>query len=366
MWNAIVDVADVCHSEELYPIGAKGPFPARLDAVVSAWRARHGADVRVELVVAKALLPALDAADRSELSRRAARGEVTVRAVADTFLLERAEAEGLHVLSGDHFLDFRVRHPWIRSHPERFHHWHQDEHGVHFVPRGIDPGPPRPLAPEDVEGLDGSARPHPGPEILNTRWRCAEPRCPYARTWTGLIPVWPRVDVDARALCPECAGVLAAQGPRRATRQVELADHATGESIERLPLELGINLVLGRGRIANGYNLGTRQRRFGEAVRYISRQHVLLRFATGRAGERVLAVDLGSANGTEIERWNGAGHEPGRPLAVDVEEMLAPRDRLVLGGGVRVEVGAHDLDPKAPPRDVEHTEHVARRTVPRG
>ncbi|MEU0936634.1 FHA domain-containing protein [Embleya sp. NPDC005971] len=378
-----MDVANVCHSEELYPIGEKGPFLARLDAVVDAWRARHGADVRIELVADKALLHALDATDRRDLRRRVADGEVTLRPVADTLVLERAEADGLHVLSGDFFLDFRRRHPWIPAHPERFHHWHQDARGVRFVLRGI--GAERERGRGDFE--DGAGAGHRGgeatgfrgrevaggdevtaggefaglrdehfdpgehPGIANTRWRCEEPLCVYARMWTGRLPVWPRVDARAGAVCPECASPLRALGPRRPTRQVELADHATGEPIERLPLELGSNLVLGRGRIANGYDLGSRQDRFGEAVRYVSRQHVLLRFAEGRAGEHVFAVDLGSSNGTEIERWNGSTHEPGRPLDADTEELLAPHDRLVLGGGVRVELPQHHLDPtNEPPR----------------
>ncbi|MET7298364.1 FHA domain-containing protein [Embleya sp. NPDC005575] len=368
MWDAIVDVANVCHSEELYPIGEKGPFLARLDAVVHGWRARHGADARIELVADKALLHALDASDKRELQRRAARREVTLRAVADTLVLERAEADLLHVLSGDYFLDFRRRHPWIEAHPERFHHWQQDAHGVHFVPRGIGPEHHQRVsrAEEIKEFRDKHLDPARHPEIMNTRWRCVEPLCLYARMWTGRLPVWPRVDAGARAVCPGCASPLRALGPRRPTRQVGLADHSTGESIERLPLELGSNLVLGRGRIVNGYNLGSRQDRFGEAVRYVSRQHVLLRFAAGRAGEHVLAVDLGSSNGTEIERWNGSAYEPGRPLEVDVEEILTPRDRLVLGGGVRVEVSGRRFNADDLPRITDDSGGEATRLRSRG
>ncbi|OPC83673.1 hypothetical protein B4N89_24465 [Embleya scabrispora] len=345
MWDAIVDVADVCHSEDWEPAGAEGPIPARVDAATAAWRARHGADARVELVVDRALLYTLSPADAHALRRLVGLGEASLVPVADTVILERAEAGGLHVLSGDRFLDFRRRHPWIEAHPERFHHWRRDADGVvRFVPAGIRPESPVARV-EDV----GDRCPDPArhPEIVRTRWRCAEASCVYGRTWSGRLPVWPCVDDGGRAVCPGCASVLRAAGARRTMREVALADHAGGASIERLPLEVGDALVLGRGRIDNGYDLGGRGHRFGEAVRYVSRQHLLLRLASGRAGEHVVAVDLGSANGTEVERWNGATYEPGRSLAVDTEVVLAPRDRLVLGGGVRVEVADRRIDAAA-------------------
>ncbi|GCD93275.1 FHA domain-containing protein [Embleya hyalina] len=341
MWDAIVDVADVCHSEEWEPAGAEGAILARVDAAKAAWRARHGADARVELVVDRALLYTLSPADAQALRRLVGRGEASLVPVADTVILERAEADGLHVLSGDPFLDFRRRHPWIEAHPERFHHWRRDADGVRFVPAGIRPESPVARA-EDVDDRHPDSARHP--EIVRTRWRCVETSCAYARTWSGRLPVWPRVDGGGRAICPGCASALRAAGARRALREVALADHAGGASIERLPLEVGDTLVLGRGRIDNGYDLGGRGHRFGEAVRYVSRQHVLLRLTSGRAGEHVVAVDLGSANGTEVERWNGATYEPGRPLAADTEVILAPRDRLVLGGGVRVEVADRRID----------------------
>jgi FHA domain-containing protein len=344
VWDAIVDVANVCHSEDLYPLGAKGPYLDRLDAVVAAWRAAHGADVTIELVADKALLHAVDAADKRTIQRMVSRREMSLRPVADTLMLDRAQEGRLHVLSGDHFLDFRRRHPWIDRHPERFHYWTQDADGVRFVPRGIKVEHHQRIsrAEEIKEFREKRLDPVRHLEIMNTRWRCVDAFCLYARMWAGQLPVWPRVDAGARAVCPGCAGDLEPLGERQQTRQVSLSDHGNGHSIERVPLELGTNLVLGRGRIVNGYNLGSRQQRFGEAVRYVSRQHVLLRFETARAGERVVAVDLGSSNGTEIERWNGVGYEPGRPLAVDAEVVLTPSDRLVLGGGVRVEVsGRH-------------------------
>ncbi|MFI1577091.1 hypothetical protein [Embleya sp. NPDC020630] len=344
MWDAIVDVADVCHSEEWEPAGAEGAVLARVDAAKAAWRARHGADARVELVADRALLYTLSPADAHALRRLVGLGEASVVPVADTVILERAEAGGLHVLSGDRYLDFRRRHPWIEAHPERFHHWRREADGVvRFVPAGIRPEAPATRTEDDVD--DRCPDPARHPEVVRTRWRCAEESCVYARTWSGRLPVWPRVDDGGRAICPGCASALRAAGARRVTREVALADHAGGASIERLPLEVGDTLVLGRGRIDNGYDLGGRGHRFGEAVRYVSRQHVLLRLAPGRAGEHVVAVDLGSANGTEVERWNGATYEPGRPLAVDAEVILAPRDRLVLGGGVRVEVADRRIAP---------------------
>jgi len=352
VWDAIVDVANVCHSEDLDPLGTKGPYLSRLDAVVDAWRIAHGAGVRVELVADKALLHALDPTDKRRLARMASRREVSLIPVADTLVLERAQESRLHVISGDRFLDFRRRHPWIEDHPERFHHWRQDADGVRFVPRGIRAEHHRHVSrAEEIKELrEKHLDPRLHLEIMNTRWRCQDSVCLYARMWAGQLPVWPRVDAGARALCPGCGGVLDPVGPRRTTRQVSLSSHTTGESIERVPLELGTNLVLGRGSIANGYNLGSRQQRFGDAVRYVSRQHVLLRLEGGRSGERVAAVDLGSSNGTEIQRWNGTAYEPGSPLTVDVEVVLTPQDRLVLGGGVRVEVSGRRFNADDLPR----------------
>jgi hypothetical protein len=76
---------------------------------------------------------------------------------------------------------------------------------------------------------------------------------------------------------------------------------------------------------------------YRDAVLKVSRLHLLLRLEEVSAVNwRLVAIDLDSTNGTEVERWAGAGFLPSREVGSDKETFLSARDRLVLGGAVQL------------------------------
>jgi hypothetical protein len=154
--------------------------------------------------------------------------------------------------------------------------------------------------------------------VLRTRWSCGDPHCTAATTRQGELLLWPVADAEGRTRCPVCTGLLTAIGRRKMTKQLVLCD-MTGAELLRVPIEAGVDVVIGRGRGIYGVGidaLPSPPERYGR----ISRQHVLLRL---RPDGSVLAVDLGSANGTRI-------HRAGAPTGDGVR--LTPHTAVTLGG----------------------------------
>jgi FHA domain len=346
-WNAVIDVSNVCWSPYLPPEDRHRPRLRRLHLVMTAWRELHGDDVQFRLVADDSLWRAFDADDLREFRRLIHDGELVTRAVADPLILELARDENLHVISRDHYIDHRAAHPWIEISPDRFHCWRLVGDQVVIEPLGIVAHSAQTVSVaieikdlKRVTRLDSKNARHR--KILGTRWRCPNVRCSEASQWQDQLLTWPAVTAEGTALCPSCASTLTGLGPRDPLYEVVAADRASGGEIMRFPLEAGIPLIIGRGAGLKGVDLSARQTPFRDAVMHVSRRHLLLRIEHVNTSRRIVAVDLGSRNGTQIERWEQKEFLAAKAIAADKDVYLGSKDRLVLGDAVNLRLsGKH-------------------------
>ena len=251
-WNAVIDVSNVCWSPYLPPVGQRAPVWERLGLVMAVWREQHGCDAQFELVADDSLVRVLgvDAKRFVELKRT---GEIRTATVADGEILRLAAEGGLHVITRDHYTDYRATHRWIERSPDRFHAWDTGADGtVRLAPLGI-----RTRSAQDVSQarevkvlrwsakLDARNQAHR--KILQTRWRCPNVSCRQAAQWQGQLLAWPRISQEGTAICPSCRRPLVALGPRAALHEVVVADLESQAEIMRFPLELDCPVIVGRG-----------------------------------------------------------------------------------------------------------------------
>lgn len=369
-WDAVIDVSNVCWSPQLPPVGRRRPSWERLDLVVSAWRQAHGPDARVHLVADESLMRALE--DAGELRQLAAHGGITMSQVADSVILPMARDRGLHVITRDHYVDHRVEHPWIERSPWRFHGWDTVAEQVQIAPLGITPVSAQEVSlAREIKDLkrtrlDPKNQVHR--RILHTRWKCGNTSCTLAASWQEQLLVWPLVSPSGEAMCPSCDQPLASLGPRAQLHEVVVAVRGEEPEAEimRFPLETDVPVIVGRGRGIKGIDLtmdplsDRRAETYRDAVLRVSRLHLLLRLEEVSAVNwRLVAIDLDSTNGTEVERWAGAGFLPSREVGSDKETFLSARDRLVLGGAVQLRLSGRRYNaelgfpPPAPPPVVD-------------
>ena len=335
-WNAVIDVSNVCWSPHLPPVGRQAPVWGRLDLVMAAWRAQHGADARLELVADDSLARVLGADARAFLALKRD-GGITTASVADDEILRLAQADGLHVITRDHYTDHRAAHPWIEQSPERFHAWDTVDGVVRLAPLGIRARSAQDISQAvEVKRLRHSAkldaRNPAHRKILQTRWSCENTSCRQAAQWQGQLLAWPRVTPEGSAVCPSCSRPLVALGPRAALHEVVVADAASHVEIMRFPLEVDCPVIVGRGPAVKGIDLAMYAEGGRSPIDTVSRQHLVLRLTdAGAANWRLSVIDLNSTNGTTVERWTGGGFDPARPVPADTETRLGTRDRLILG-----------------------------------
>lgn len=335
-WSAVVDVSNVCWSPYLPPLGQQAPVWGRLDLVTAAWRAQHGTDARLELVADDSLVRVLGPDARAFLALKR-EGGIRSASVADDEILRLAQDGGLHVITRDHYIDYRAAHPWIEQSPERFHAWDTVEGLVRLAPLGIRTRSAQDVSQAvEVKRLRHSAkldaRNPAHRKILQTRWGCENTSCRQAAQWQGQLLAWPRVSPEGSAVCPSCSRPLVALGPRAALHEVVVADAASHKEIMRFPLEVDCPVIVGRGSAVKGIDLAMYAESRRSPIDTVSRQHLMLRLSdAGAANWRLSVIDLNSTNGTTVERWTGSGFDPAKPVPADTETNLGTRDRLILG-----------------------------------
>jgi FHA domain len=359
-WNAVVDVSNVCWSPYLPPLGQRAPVWGRLALVTDAWRVQHGAEARLELVADESLFRVLGPDARRFLDLRRD-GGIRTASVADDEILRLARAEGLYVITRDHYVDHRAAHRWIESSPDRFHAWDTVDGVVRLTPLGI-----RMRSAQDVSQarevkllrysakLDAKNPAHR--KILQTRWNCPNTSCRQAAQWQGQLLAWPRVSPEGIAVCPSCSRPLASLGPRSALHEVVVADLDTEEELLRFPLEVDCPVIVGRGAAVKGIDLAMYTSGGRRAIETVSRSHLLVRLQeAGSANWRLSVIDLNSTNGTMVERWTGKSFEPARAVPPDQETHLGTRDRLILGDSLLLRLSGkrYLAEPTAPPPEPE-------------
>jgi len=344
-WDAVVDVSNVCWSPQLPPEGRRSPLWHRLDLILDAWRELHGTGTRFTLVADESLVRALDVV--AEYRRLRDEGALFTRPIADALILELASDHGLHVLTRDHYVDYRPQHPWIETSPEKFHCWAMADGRVRIVPLGIVHASAqtisRAIEAKDLKRTKLHSNDPQHRKILGTRWKCANTLCVQAAQWQDQLLVWPVVTPDGAVLCPSCGLPLLALGPRDPLYEAVVEQRASGAEIMRFPLEVNSPVIVGRGSTLKGVNLAMDQASFRSALMRVSRQHLLVWIEdVNGTTRRMVVIDLDSRNGTSVERWTGAAFDPPKPLAPNRDTIIGSKDRLILGGTVNLRLsGKH-------------------------
>ena len=344
-WDAVVDVSNVCWSPLLPPVGRRTPLWHRLDLIRAAWRELHGSHTQFVLVADESLVRALD--EVGEYRRLCRSGELATCPVADSLILEQARDRGLHVITRDHYVDHRIRHPWIGNSPEKFHGWSTVGGRVRIEPLGIVPRSAQTVSEAiEVKDLKGVRLDPWNPRhrrILRTRWKCDNTFCVEAVQWQDQLLVWPVVTSSGVALCPSCNFPLVELGPRDPLYEAVVESRGSGEEIMRFPVEVGSPMIVGRGTSVKGVNLAMYRGSFDSALTTVSRRHLLMRIdEAGDGNRRMVVLDLESRNGTAVERWTGTAFQPPKPLWPTQEAILGYKDRLILGGTVSLRLsGKH-------------------------
>lgn len=336
-----VDLSNVCWSARIPPLGAGIPRLARLDAVQDAWRRRFGPGAPLTVIADRSLRHQIGRAERPRFDALLGSGAMTLAPTADPELLRLARDRQWYVVSGDQFLDLRRDHPWIAGAADRFLGW--DLRGGRLVlrPSGIREVPEQQISraveakslkwPHRIDVRDPAHL-----RVLRSHWRCSGPRCLRALLWPDHLLDWPTLTAQGAVLCPACNSALTEAGPRGAVRSLVVSDAASGTELVRFPLCQDTPVLLGRGRLAHGINLEAPELRQSPAIGRVSRRHLMLNLTAAPGGPRITAVDLGSGNGTVVERG-----EPGavpRALEPGGEVVLGDRDALRLGDAVTVRV----------------------------
>ena len=338
-WDAVIDVSNVCWSPHLPPVNRPTPLWHRLELVLAAWRELHGSRTQFMLVADESLVRVLD--DVTEYRKLRDSGELVTRPVADSLILELAWDRGLHVITRDHYVDYRALHPWIENLPERFHCWSTANGRVRIEPLDIVPRSAQTVS-EAVEAKDlkrtklNSKNPLHR-KILGTRWKCANTLCVEAAQWQDQLLVWPVVSPRGIALCPTCDTPLQELGPRDPLYEVAVEHRGSHEEILRFPLEVNSPVIVGRGSALKGINLALPQVPFRSAAMQVSRQHLLMRIEeVNGKNRRMVVIDLESTNGTAVQRWKGTTFQQPKPLSPNRESILGSRDRLILADAVNL------------------------------
>jgi hypothetical protein len=338
-WGAVVDVSNVCWDQQLPPSRTRRPVWSRLGLVMAAWQREHGSNVKLVLVADDSLVHQLD--DTREYGQLLKAGKLITRPTADATILALANDQNLHVITRDHYLDSRREHPWIETSPYRFHQWQVQGRTLRIVPLGITASEPHEIERAiETKTLQRSRLDPRNPRyrsILETRWQCRNTLCPEAAHWQGHLLVLPLVTSNGHALCPTCDEPLADLGRRPRVHEIVVEDRMSGAEIMRFPLEADTPVVVGRGLSLKGVNLQV----YGlatelvPAVQKTSRRHLILRVEEpGSDKRRMVVTDLGSSNGTTVERPAKAGLGKPTTLEPGRETYVTEGGRVTLGGTV--------------------------------
>src|SRR5690606_22107617 len=341
--GAVVDVANVCWSSRIPPVGRHEPLLSRLALIRECWDRQYG-PAALTLIGDLSLEYTLPESDKPRLRKLVESGELRLVPHADPEILELARDKGLHVISADRFIDPRRAHPWIAGAADRFLSCEYGADGLQLVPSGIREVPEQVKSRhEEAKELGFAYRINIGKgahrRVLRSEWRCTGRSCVEAMASPDRLTSWPRVDQDGSVRCPSCGSPLEEAGPRGITRMIVVADRAGGE-IVRFPISEGVAVVVGRGRLSYGINLGAGGLPSPRARAQVSRQHVKLQLTGAHA--RLAAVDLGSSNGTTIRRGNAPRESRLKP---GTEVIVGDRDALLLGGAVVVRLSGHRFLP---------------------
>jgi hypothetical protein len=260
----------------------------------------------------------LDERGRTALRAWQSRGRALLEPWADPAICERAgQHDGVHIVTNDNFRGLRRMFPFLQGF-DRIWGFRLDERPSVFRRALAELGDAEiSRAEEDEERTPKRLRTATGMRLLAREWQCVNQVC----TWSDFSAIEELpLNRDGTAACPSCEKPLQDAGAASSTRAIKIG--VLDEVVERAPVPLGASVTLGRreGR----FRIDLRgMAPTGEAQR-VSREHL----SVFNMNSRILVEDLGSTNGTVIEREDGGRFvlAPGRKLILTENEraLLAP------------------------------------------
>lgn len=334
----VVDLANVCRSEDIPPSGK--PSWARLETLAESWSRWPSAypNPRVKLIADSSLRGDLSPSDKRLLRDAENEGWAEVHDYADPVILDYGEEFSCLVLSRDQFVGFRRERPWIEESPDQFITWVEadgraDLRRAEWRAR-TDYSVSRAAERDELKALRIDPSSERGSALLRNVYRCDNPGCMRRAFGASDAEVAPTpTSQNGSPVCQNqlCRQPLTVVGRRAETAIVKLAATSDAPHWERIPLSKGTSLVIGRA----SEDISLKDIVSDADRRRISRTHLKVAFD----GHRVFVADLGSSNGSEFRRWDRADrrHRHAERLRNGEPEELGPRDRVILGGVLLVE-----------------------------
>lgn len=330
--DLLVDLSNVCRDKDLG--GRADASWDRYGLVLAAWREQINRDSRVLAVADDNLFRLLRTMqDKAAFVAGQGRGEVITAPDADPVILDMARETGAAVLSRDGYVGHRRKHDWIQGDAEHFWSWRALSDGVRIQRREMRVRSEYTLtkAAERDERKAKNLLQSDGVPLLERVWACRRPTCPRAAEDPLTVPplLW-----HGRPLCPDCRFEVEDLGERDAGRQMKVKvgdDEVTRFSVfERQIITIGRNVGDACVDLTPAH----------PRAQAVSRRHLTLELRGGQ----VVATDLGSSNGTRMQRWDPQRGTwlAGEPMTEGKPTTLLPRDRLLLGEAVHLEQSARE------------------------
>lgn len=286
----------------------------------------------------------LDEMGKQRLREWQNRGMALLEPWADPALCERAaERPDAHIVSNDNFRGLRRMYPVLQGFDRIWGFRLDNGPSVHRRTLAALGEAEVSRAEEDEERTPKRLRTATGIRILEWEWTCINQAC----AWSS-FPVIEELpaNTDGIATCPECRERLERAGRAEATRAIKVV--VDGQAVERVPVPASTALTVGRGE--GPMRIDVRSVADRDDARRVSRDHLRV----SNMNSRVLIEDLGSTNGTVVERADGTRFalDPGRRLVLEEGEQAILTARLAIHvSGRRFPRGSVGGPMVAPPSD---------------
>lgn len=292
-----------------------------VETAVKAWREQRDPKARFYGVADNSLYYKLDEAGKRSLSEWKRKRMARSVSWADPEVLELAtQFRTASVLTTDLYRDHRRDFPWLQG-TDRVWKPVVGDGTVGFERLDYSAIPAEEVSWR-IEEADLTPKGFKTPEArdaLKYEWACVNGACQWASK--AVIEEDPAFQ-NGQVVCPSCSTPAKRLGFRESTREIVLL--LDEDEIDRLPLAERSELTIGRGRDIGRYDV--REVLEDAVAGRVSRDHLKV---INRGG-RIFVEELGSKNGTDIVREDGATAQ----LQVGVQQALAPCERLALAGGV--------------------------------
>jgi pSer/pThr/pTyr-binding forkhead associated (FHA) protein len=344
-YDFVVDLSNVCRSQIL-GAPSNGATLKTVRHLARALGDATGGRAPIVLYVADhSLWPLLDATDGavnvSDWKRTNKRNLVQVP-YADPAILGFAESTGCAVLSMDKYEDWRRTHSWIQGSTDRFVGWSKasnDDLHVYFRTMSTLLEEEASRLEEDRafkdSGFDTRSREHE--MVLGRMYRCDNPSCELHQVNPWFLIGPPRRDRRRdRLVCDSCGEEVIDVGEVGRVTQLKV-DLLSSGSTGRFTIYQGEGTKIGRNTLL--VSLSEPSSDDVKTLRRVSAEHVTLH----ADGPILMAADLGSTNGSTIQRYDRSSRSLYDPVRLEKHRpvQMNANDVLTLAEVVRIRRAGH-------------------------